>query len=70
MRVRKGILRSFSAGSYTATIEIFGSQKSYLTSVPCARNLDSGEMSAGRKVVIVFFDDNNANDAVVVAVYT
>ncbi len=70
MRVRKAILRSFSSGSYTATIEIFGSHKIYLESVAVARNLPSTEMTAGRKVVVVFFDDHNANNAVVVAVYT
>ncbi len=57
MRVRKAILRSFSLGSYTATVEIFGSHKIYLESVVVTRNLPSAEMTAGRKVVVVFFDD-------------
>ncbi len=39
---------------------------------PChlARNLPEAEMIVGRKVAIVFYDDHNAKDAVVVAVYT
>ncbi len=35
-----------------------------------ARNLPSGEMVAGRKVAVIFFDEHNAKEAVVVAVYT
>ncbi len=70
MRVRKAILRSFNSGNYTATVQIAGSHKIYLEDVAVARNLPAAEMALGRKVVVVFFDDHNAKDAVVVAVYT
>ncbi len=68
--LRKGILKSFSSGSYTATVQLAGSYKAYLEGVPVARNLPSAEMIAGRKVAVIFFDENNAREAVVVAVYT
>jgi hypothetical protein len=35
-----------------------------------AQNLPSSEMSVGRKIAVVFFDENNAKDAVIIAVYT
>ena len=70
MSIRKGILKSFNGGNYTATIQLAGSLKVYLGEITVARNLPPEEMVAGRKVVVVFFDQHNAREAVVVAVYT
>jgi hypothetical protein len=70
MRLRKGVLKSFNPGGYTATVQLAGSYKAYLEGIAVARNLPSSEMSAGRKIAVVFFDENNAKDAVVIAVYT
>lgn len=69
MNLRKAVLRSFNAVDCTATIEIMGSRKAYLDDVPVARNLPADEMISGRKLAVVFFDEHNAKDAVVVAVY-
>ncbi|MDP3880129.1 MAG: hypothetical protein Q8Q07_07500 [Dehalococcoidales bacterium] len=69
MNVRKGILKSFDSGSYTATVQLAGSQKVYLEGVAVARNIPAAEMALGRKVAAVFFDDHNAKEAVVAAVY-
>lgn len=70
MSVRKGILKDFDSGDYTATVRLSGSYKVYLEDVAVARNIPSSEMTTGRKVALVLFDDNNAREAVVVAVYT
>ena len=70
MSLRKGVLKSFNSGNYTATVQIASSYKVYLEDVSVARNLPSAEMVAGRKVAVVFFDEHNAKEAVVVAVYT
>jgi hypothetical protein len=70
MRPKKGILKSFNSGSYTATVQIAGSYKVYLEDVTVARNLPSTEMTVGRKVAVVFFDEHSPKEAVVVAVYT
>ncbi len=70
MSSRKGILKSFNSGNYTATIQLAGSYKLYLEDVSVARNIASAEMTAGRKVAVIFFDEHNAKDAVVTAVYT
>jgi hypothetical protein len=69
MTVKKAILRSFDSGSYTATIEIAGSSKTYLEGVSVARNLPEAEMVVGRKLAVIFFDEHNVKDAVVTAVY-
>jgi hypothetical protein len=70
MKLRKGELRGFNSGNYTATVRLASSYKVYLEDIAVARNLPSGEMVTGRKVAVVFFDEYNPKEAVVVAVYT
>jgi hypothetical protein len=70
MGLRKGVLRSFNPTEYTATVQLAGSYKVYLEDVTVARNLPSAEMTTGRKVALVFFDEHNAKEAVIMAVYT
>lgn len=65
----KAVLRSFNSSNYSAVVEPVGSGKVYLDSVVVARNIPVAEMVAGRKIVVAFFDEHNAKDAVVVAVY-
>ncbi len=70
MSLKKGVLKSFDSGNYTATVQLAGSHKVYLEDVVVARNLQTSEMTAGRKVAVIFFDEHNPREAVVVAVYT
>jgi hypothetical protein len=69
MSIKKAMLRSFNSGDYTATIEIAGSLKAYLEEVSVAYNLPASEMIIGRKLAVIFFDEHNAKDAVIIAVY-
>ena len=69
MRVKKGVLKNFNSGAYTATAQLVGSYKVYLEDVTVARNLPTAEMTAGRKVALILFDEHNPKEAVVVAVY-
>jgi hypothetical protein len=70
MSLRKAILKGFNSGNYTATVQLTGSHTAYLEGVAVARNLPAAEMALGRRVAVIFFDEYNARDAVVVAVYT
>jgi len=70
MSLRKAILKSFNSGDYTAAVQLAGSYKVYLEGIAVARNLPAAEMALGRKVAVIFFDEHNAKEAVVVAVYT
>jgi len=70
MRLRKAVLRSFNSGNYTATVQLAGSYKVYLEDITVARNLPLAEMIVGRKVAVIFFDEYNPKEAVVVTVYT
>ena len=70
MEIRRGTLRSFDAGTYTATVEIAGSIAVWLSGVPVARNIAGAELTTGRNVVILQFDAANPQDAVLSAVWT
>ncbi len=70
MRLRKAILRSFNSGNYTATVQLAGSYKVYLEDIAVARNLPASEMTSGRKTAVLFFDEHNPKEAVVIAVYS
>ena len=70
MRIKKGEIKSFNSGNYTAVVRISGSYKVYLEDITVARNIPSGEMATGRKIVVLFFDEYRPKDAVVIAVYS
>jgi len=67
--VKKGVLKNFNSSTYTATVQLASSYKVYLEDVTVARNLPTAEMTAGRKVAVILFDEHNPKEAVVVAVY-
>ncbi|MEX0785924.1 MAG: hypothetical protein WD939_04750 [Dehalococcoidia bacterium] len=70
MIVRKGVVKSFDATPYTASVQIAGSLGVWLNDVPVARNIATAEMVAGRSCAVLFFDEQNPQDGVVIAVYT
>jgi hypothetical protein len=70
MKLRKAVLRSFNTTEYTATVQLAGSYKVYLEDIAVARNLPTAEMTTGRKTAVLFFDEHNPKEAVVIAVYT
>ena len=70
MRMKKAIIRDFNSTDYTATVQLAGSYKVYLEDIAVARNLPAAEMTTGRKAAVIFFDEHNPREAVVVAVYT
>ena len=70
MEIRRGILRAFDSGSYTATIEVAGSIATWLSGVAVARNIAPAELIAGRRVALLLFDPSNPDDMVLCAVWT
>ena len=69
MTIKKAVLKTFNSGVYTATVQLAGSHTAYLEGTSVARNLPAGEMTAGRNVAVLFFDEQNAGEAVIIAVY-
>ena len=64
----RGLIRSFDGATYRATILIEGSRSSYAADVPVSRGINAVEMVVGRTCVIVFFNPDDATDALVVGV--
>jgi len=64
-----GILKNFDVGTYKAGIQLAGSLTTYFDDANVARNIASGEMIAGRHVILAV-PQENPRDAVVIAVFT
>lgn len=69
MTIYRGRVVDFDTGTHTATVRLDGSAAQVLTSVPTARNIASGEMTAGRRVLVDTGDHGELVDTVVFAVY-
>ncbi len=68
--IKKGVIKAFDSGTYTATVQIAGSLSVWLEGVPVSRAIPSAEMVAGRNCAVIFLDECNPQDAVVAAVYS
>ncbi len=69
MDIRRGTVKSFDSATWLSTVQLSGSLSVWLRNVPVARNIASTEMAAGRSCAVLFFDDANPADSVVVAVW-
>jgi len=67
---KKGVLKAFDSGTYTATVQIAGSLSVWLEDVPVSRGIPIAEMVTGRNVAVIFLDPGNPADTVIVAVWT
>lgn len=70
MIIKRGKLKSFDSSEYLASICLENSTKAYLGDIAVSRNLSASEMQTDRNVVVLFWNDFSAQDAVVIAVYT
>ena len=70
MELKRGTLKLFDAGTYTASVQLTGSLSSWLNGVPVSRAVAAAELTPGRSVAIAFFDAANPQDAVLFAVWT
>jgi hypothetical protein len=67
--IRSGILKSFDSGVYVATVQFFSSLQTFVSAIPVSRDIASGDLTAGRRVAVAFFDATNQSDAVLFAVW-
>jgi hypothetical protein len=66
--MKKGLIRAFDGDTHTATVQMAGSLSVWLEGVPVSRGIPAGEMAVGRACAVLFLDESNPQDAVVVAV--
>ena len=69
MKVKKALIKGFDSMNYRAVVQLAGSQKVYLEDIAVSRSIPAVEMVNGRKAAVIFFDEHNPKEAVVIAVY-
>ena len=69
MATFRGTVVAFDAGSHTATIRLDGSAAQTLLTVKTNRGIASGDMTAGRAVLVDTGDHHHPADFVVTAVF-
>lgn len=67
--IRFGVIRAFDSVTWEADVEVRGYLVSYLTGVPVAFHLREDLIAAGASCLVVFDDEFNATDGVVVALF-
>lgn len=67
--IKRGILQSFDQSTYTASVLFMEATSTFLTNVPISTMLDGTSAIAGAYCAVLFFDEHNVQDAVVIAVY-
>jgi len=67
--IKRGILVSFNPATYTANVLILEATSAFLEGIPVACHLDGTSAQVNSPCVVLFFDEQNYTDAVVLAVY-
>jgi hypothetical protein len=67
--IKRGILTAFNPATYTANVLIMEATSAYLQGVPVACHLDGTSAQINALCAVLFFDEQNYTDAVVLAVY-
>jgi hypothetical protein len=67
--IKRGIIQSFNASTYTASVLLLEATSAALTDVPVSNTLDSTSCLPGALCTVLFFDEHNPSDAVVIAVF-
>ncbi|RAQ95642.1 hypothetical protein [Thermogemmatispora tikiterensis] len=67
--IRRGIIQAFNPGTYQASVLLFEATSQMLQGVPVANSLDGSSGLIGALCAVLFFDEHNPQDAVVIATY-
>ncbi len=65
----RGVLISFNAGTYLATVRLADSASTTIGNVPTDRDIAAGSMVVGRRVAMAVFDPANPLDAMILGVF-
>ncbi|HEV2659970.1 MAG TPA: hypothetical protein VGU68_05180 [Ktedonobacteraceae bacterium] len=69
MIVKRGILQAFNPATYTASVLLFEATSCALSGVPVANHLDSTSAVPNALCAVLFFDEHNPQDALVLATF-
>ena len=67
MLIKRGLLQSFNPATYTASVLLFEATSFALAGVPVANHIDGTSAVIGSLCAVLFFDEHNPQDAVVIA---
>jgi hypothetical protein len=68
--IKRAVLASIDTTTYTCSILLLEATSTYLNNVPLSKCFNANNAQSGDFCAVLFFDENNQSDAVVVAVYT
>ncbi|GCF11212.1 hypothetical protein [Dictyobacter arantiisoli] len=69
--IKRALLMSFDPTTYTASILLLEATSTVLAGVPIAFHMDgTSTLTNGALCAVLFFDENNSSDAVILAVYS
>ena len=69
MLIKRGILQSFNSSNYTASVLLFEATSFALAGVPVANHIDGTSAVVGALCAVLFFDEHNPQDAVIIATF-
>jgi hypothetical protein len=67
--IKRGILQAFYPATYTADCLLLEATSNFLSGVPISTSVDAATAIAGAYCAVLFFDEHNPADAVIIAVY-
>ena len=67
--IKHGILQTFNNTNYTASVLLLEATSAFLTDVPVSNAVDGTSALPGALCAVLFFDEHNPHDAVVLAVF-
>ena len=66
--IKKASIKSYSAATHTATVQVAGSLGVWLSAIRVATNIPADDVVAGRQCTVLFLDPANQDDAVVLTI--
>lgn len=69
MQIKRGIIQAFSPTTYTASVLLLEATSLFLTGVPVSNMVDGTSELVGALCALLFFDEHNPQDAVVMAIF-
>jgi hypothetical protein len=69
MVIKRGILQAFNATNYTASVLFFEATSYALAGIPVANHIDGTSGLVGAICAVLFFDEHNPQDAVIIATF-
>ena len=69
MLIKRGLLQSFNPATYTASVLFFEATSFALSGIPVANHIDGTSAVIGALCAVLFFDEYNPQDAVIIATF-